>query len=423
MNDFRKFLDRKRIYFELMNKHQELEKAGKLLKCYNVLVPILTIEVDIVQTPTESFEEIEKLIMRLIEASVIENKEIEQLTGIPILHIQNIKSLLATQKLLTEDGKNLTESGRLSLKVGEKKITTIEKRKFQVNGITTTIMPKKFQIYPNELLKIEQLENMELYGNPTYEMLDVMEDYAWQEMEENIKQYVETLNEISSSNIQSISMGQILEYSYTYFFLLEFEKLQQPIIVAKSKKYINHEMEFSYEPLWIYKKDAEFLQIEEKEIIGKRKNNMIHFKTRMDHLYKIKEEKVNAFLEKWNAKIMVDEITYEISLRKEEENKDILEQIKSVGVRESNCPIFPADYDGLNGEVFYFYTKDQERWEELKVISDVLSLYKKAIWDKYGNASVENFKKENKDIFEQIANKLPEIPKDTLKKYFEIVKK
>ena len=59
----------------------------------------------------------------------------------------------------------------------------------------------------------------------------------------------------------------------------------------------------------------------------------------------------------------------------------------------------------------------------IKGYSDVLSLYKKAIWDKYGNASVENFKKENKDIFEQIANKLPEIPKDTLKKYFEIVKK
>lgn len=249
MSDVGSYWNMRYIYPKLMEKHKELEKAGRLCKCYKILAPILTIEVNIKQAPNESFEEIEKLILSLIDAGVNEKQEISELTGISVNYIESIISLLVTQKLLTEDGKFLTDNGQISLQTGEKYINIIEKKRFQVNGITLNIMPKKFTIYGKELLKMQQVKEYEFGKNPTYEMLQVIEDNTWEDIEKNIKQYVQILNDLSSNNIQDISLGGVIDSCYTYFFLLEFEFLQQPIIVAKSFEFINNKVEFYYEPL------------------------------------------------------------------------------------------------------------------------------------------------------------------------------
>lgn len=419
MSNYKDYLKMKWIYPKMTEKHPELKKAGKVEKCYKILAPIITAEVDILQKPIESFEEIEKLILRLIGASVKDKNELAKLTGIPVNYIENMISIFITQKLLKEDGTTLTENGIISLQTGEKHIVTTEKRKIQINGITGNVMPKKFQIYENELLKIQDIHQRELYQIPAYEQMQVVEDSLWEEMKENVEQYVYIYNETSTSNVEKISISQIIDHSYTYFFLLKYENLKQPILIAKSKLYKNEKMEFYYEPLWIYKEDANYLGIKEKEIIGKSKQNMINFENRIQQMYLLKEENVIKFLEKWHVKRVEDSNTYEVKLNGNEYDKNLLFQMQYISYPKASIPCFPEDNEKLNGEVFYFYTKDGKKYEEMQEIAKVICLYMKKVKEKYQSAKDENCKKDNPDITEKIINELVDISKEKIEKYLK----
>lgn len=419
MSNYKDYLKMKWIYPKMTEKHPELKKAGKVEKCYKILAPIITAEVDILQKPIESFEEIEKLILRLIGASVKDKNELAKLTGIPVNYIENMISIFITQKLLKEDGTTLTENGIISLQTGEKHIVTTEKRKIQINGITGNVMPKKFQIYENELLKIQDIHQRELYQIPAYEQMQVVEDSLWEEMKENVEQYVYIYNETSTSNVEKISISQIIDHSYTYFFLLKYENLKQPILIAKSKLYKNEKMEFYYEPLWIYKEDANYLGIKEKEIIGKSKQNMINFENRIQQMYLLKEENVIKFLEKWHVKRVEDSNTYEVKLNGNEYDKNLLFQMQYISYPKASIPCFPEDNEKLNGEVFYFYTKDGKKYEEMQEIAKVICLYMKKVKEKYQSAKDENCKKDNPDITEKMINELVDISKEKIEKYLK----
>lgn len=421
MDNFKKYLNMNKIYPNMIEKYKEFEKAGKIEKCYKILMPVVIAEVDILQKPVESFEEIEKVILKLVDASVTQKEEIAKLTGIPVNYVQNMISLFITQKLLTDDGTKLTDMGELSLKTGGKHITTVEKRRIQINGITGNIMPKKFQIYENELQEISQMNPNELYKLPTYEMLQVIDESIWDEMKQNVEEYVYIYNETSESNVEKISISQVIDNTYAYAFLIKYENLQQPILISKSKIYMadTEKMEFSYEPLWIYKEDAKYLGIEEKEIIGKTKTNIIRFKNQIEKMYIINEEKVIKYLEKMKVKNVEGKNTYEIGLKGNEYNKDILFKIKYIHTEKSEIPYFPDDNENVNGEVFYFYTNNSKEKKEMDEISEVVCLYMVKVKNKLGSAKAENCKKDNKDIVDDIIKELTNIPEENIRKHIK----
>lgn len=401
----------KSVYAKFSRQNEVFQKAGRLEKFYQIICPITVVEVDILQKPTESFEEIERLILSLLEAGIQTAKEIEELTGIPENYGKKLIALFREQKLVEENNNTLTNIGKLSLQTGERVVTKLEKRRVQINGLTGKILPKRFQLYENQLFRIEELENYDFYQYPIQEKRQVIEDNIWDKMEKNVEEYVDLYNQTSSSNVDQITTSEIIGTSYTFCYLAKFEHLQEYVLIAATKRFENNQMNFSYEPLSISETDAKWLTIEEKEIIDKDRKSLTNFiqdiilsnakqtgygKEFIDYLAELQAERT----EKQNC--------YRIDMKNNWYNPKLVYLATEIGKGKPENPYFP-DYElKFNGEVFYFYVEEEEEYEKWKEIVTIIHSYQKEVASLRGNKKLETCKQDNKEAIQRVVQQYPE---------------
>ena len=419
----------KSVYPKFCKQNEDFVKAGRLEKFYQIICPITIVEVDILQKPTESFEEIERLILSLIEAGITTAKEIETLTGIPENYGEKLIALFREQKLLQENNNKLTEVGKLSLQTGERIVTKLEKRRVQINGLTGKILPKRFQLYENQLFNIEDFQEYYFYQFPIQEKMQIMDDNICEEMEKNIEEYVDVYNENTSSNVDKITASEIIGTSYTFCYLAKYEHLQDPVLIAATKRFANEQMNFSYEPLSMSEADAQLLGIEAKEVIDKERKSLIHF---MQDIMLNNPKQKNygdefiKYLAEFQAELTEQQSCYRIKIRDNWYNPKLLYMVDEIGKGKPEKPCFPDYKMKYNGEVFYFYIENEEEYEKWKEIVEIIQCYQDEVALIRGNKKEETCKQDNDEAVEKViqrfSKKDPDIVKSHLVEFRKVLK-
>lgn len=138
-------------WLSICDQIPEISELGELRALNTVYYPVALLRMKLEEYSFEDFDAIEQSILRFYSCGITKAEEICKWMAIPsVRYIQERLALLKAEGLIGNG--QLTELGKESLEIGQKKTLYDAEQIFQADGITGLLLPREYQIKEDHLI-------------------------------------------------------------------------------------------------------------------------------------------------------------------------------------------------------------------------------------------------------------------------------
>ncbi|SHG07013.1 hypothetical protein [Ornithinibacillus halophilus] len=244
--------------------YPEFYRAGRLEFCSCVYYPIADLELELLESSSEEFETIEHAILELIYGGIKTQGQISKMMGLPEKYVKKIIDVLESYGHLLD--MQLTDLGEKSVLEGVKYTRYSTRQKVQADPLFGALLTKEL-VQPKGMLS----SSNDTRGSvPLIQPDPYVEQQLLDNLRKDITPYRKGKKKVFHVNVIQIEEVISKKMKYAYGFLLQFEFLDEPIVVLRGKKEERTERvqdAFYWKPMAITKETERFLGLGEHDMV------------------------------------------------------------------------------------------------------------------------------------------------------------
>lgn len=206
----------------------EIRRLGNLRSLTTVYYPIALLRMKLEEYSFEDFDTIEQSLLRFYSCGITRAEDIARWMALPsVRYVQERLALLKAEGLI--GGGALTDLGRDSLAIGQKKKLYDAEQIFQADGITGLLLPREYQVKENRMADREFTYGMLPHIAPS-EAIALSTIREAVEGEEKIRAYKRYRKSILNVNVRQVEDVKVAGIKYVKAMMAWPVSSQSPLV-------------------------------------------------------------------------------------------------------------------------------------------------------------------------------------------------